>query len=77
MKIPWKELNPDTLRSIIEEFASRDGTDYGHTEAPLGGKVLTIMKLLEQGKAALVYDPETQTCNITEVLPSESRLNEL
>ena len=27
--VPWKDLPPDTLHNLIEEFVTRDGTDYG------------------------------------------------
>ncbi len=29
MIVPWQELEPDTLDNLIQEFVSRDGTDYG------------------------------------------------
>lgn len=29
MKIPYSELSPEVVRSIIDEFVTREGTDYG------------------------------------------------
>jgi len=29
MEIPYKKLAPDVLRAVIEEFVTREGTDYG------------------------------------------------
>jgi uncharacterized protein YheU (UPF0270 family) len=68
MKIPWEQIKPETQQAILEEFVSRDGTDYGVNEASLDAKVRAVRRALERGKATLVYDPETQTCDIKEVL---------
>ena len=35
IKIPTDRLSPDTLQSVIEEFVSRSGTDYGDKEVPI------------------------------------------
>ena len=37
--VPHRELAPQTLRAMIEEFVTRDGTDYGALERSLEGKV--------------------------------------
>lgn len=65
--IPWQQLQPETLRALIEEFVTRDGTDYGSREADLETKVKQVRRLLEQGKAKIVFDPESETCDIHEV----------
>ena len=35
LKIPYDQLNPETLHGVIEEFVTRDGTDYGEIEVSL------------------------------------------
>lgn len=67
MNIPWQELKPETLRAVIEEFVSRDGTDYGQNEASLESKVETVHQLLRSGKVVVVFDLETESCDIREV----------
>jgi len=52
------------LQGIIEEFITRDGTDYGKTEVPIDTKIRQVKSQLETGLAVLLYDNETQTCNI-------------
>ncbi|MBG32243.1 MAG: hypothetical protein CL552_04000, partial [Alcanivorax sp.] len=37
--VPWKDLPADTLTNLIEEFVTRDGTDYGDQEIPTATKV--------------------------------------
>jgi uncharacterized protein YheU (UPF0270 family) len=33
--IPVNKLSPEALQGVIEEFISRDGTDYGEMEVSL------------------------------------------
>jgi uncharacterized protein len=68
VKIPWQELKPETLRALIEEFVSRDGTDYGQREASFEAKIETVHRLLREGRATVVFDAETESCDIREVL---------
>jgi uncharacterized protein YheU (UPF0270 family) len=65
--IPFKELSPEALRGVIEEFVTRDGTDYGEREIPLDTKVQQVLYQLHAGKAVITFDQKTETCNI---LPS-------
>lgn len=73
MIVPYTMLNPDTLRGIVEEFVLREGTDYGYgasvgsesrTTASLDTKVAQVMKQLERGDVAVVYDAETESCDL-------------
>lgn len=58
------ELRPETLRSLIESFVNREGTDYGWRERSLEQKVADVMRQLEAGDAVIVYDPEDESINI-------------
>ncbi len=62
--IPTNRLDYDVLISVIEEFITRNGTDYGKIEVSLETKIGQVKSQLESGMAVLVYDDETQTCNI-------------
>jgi hypothetical protein len=66
MDIPWQNLEPDTLRALIEEFVTRSGTDYGDKEISLETRVHQVQELLRTGKAKIVFDPETESCDIQE-----------
>lgn len=57
-------LTPAALRGLVEEFVTRDGTDYGYVEKTLDQKVADLMRQLERGEAAIVYDSESQTTSI-------------
>jgi len=62
--IPHDKLPPDTLKGVIEEFVTRDGTDYGEIEVPLEQKVNQVYKELQSGRALILFDTVSQTCNI-------------
>jgi uncharacterized protein YheU (UPF0270 family) len=62
--IPVNKLSSKALHGVIEEFISRNGTDYGEIEASLETKVRQVKHKLEKGLAVLVFDDETETTNI-------------
>jgi uncharacterized protein YheU (UPF0270 family) len=64
IKIHIDRINPETLQGVVEEFITRNGTDYGETEIPLETKIGQVKNQLKSGMAVLIYDTETQTCNI-------------
>lgn len=67
VQIPWTSLSPQTLRAVIEEFITREGTDYGEHETPLGHKVDAVMVQLKQGSVAIFFDDETETVTLQSV----------
>ncbi|MBT7227756.1 MAG: YheU family protein [Gammaproteobacteria bacterium] len=67
MNIPYQELEAETLRAIIEEFISREGTDYGAHEYSLEQKVQQVRNQLERGDIVLNFDPETESCDLQAV----------
>ena len=64
MEIPYQQLAPATLHSLVEEFVTRNGTDYGEQEISLEQKVQQVMGQLESKDAVIVFDPTTETCSI-------------
>lgn len=67
MNIPYQELEAETLRAIIEEFISREGTDYGAHVYSLEQKVQQVRNQLERGDIVLNFDPETESCDLQAV----------
>jgi uncharacterized protein len=49
MDIPADQLKPELLRSIAEEFVTREGTDYGDMEVSLDEKVSISIRLFLPG----------------------------
>jgi uncharacterized protein len=64
VEIPHTALDPDTLRNLVEEFVTREGTDYGTHEYSLHDKVRHVLRQLEQGSVVIVYDSNSETCHI-------------
>ncbi len=64
VEIPYKRLAPEALRGLVEEFVTRQGTDYGAREKTLEDKVSDVMRQLERGEAKIVFDLTSQTSNI-------------
>jgi uncharacterized protein len=63
-RIPVNKLSAEALRGVIQEFISRNGTDYGEFEASIENKFNQIKQKLENGLAVLIYDDEMETTNI-------------
>jgi len=64
VKIPYDQLSPEALHGVVEEFVTRDGTDYGEIEVPLATKIAQVMAQIRSGKAVIVFDQETESCTI-------------
>ncbi len=67
MEIPYNQLPEQTLLAVIEEFISREGTDYGHREYTLDEKVEKVKSQLVKGEIKLLFDLETSSCNLIKV----------
>ena len=63
MRIPHTELMPATLRAVVLEFVTRDGTDH----PPVERRVESVLRQLEAGQVALHFDDQTENCNIVRV----------
>ena len=58
------DLSPEALRGLVEEFVTRDGTDYGDVERSVEDKVEQVLAQLASGEARIVFDPEEETASI-------------
>ena len=68
MLIPHTTLAPATLRAVIQEFVTRDGTDH----SPVELRVESVLRQLEAGHVELHFDQQTETCNIVTVDSSKT-----
>ena len=62
--IPYQQLSRQALQGLLEEYASRDGTEYGWQEIPLATKVAQLTAQLADGSVCIVYDEQTDSCNL-------------
>ena len=64
MIIPWTSLSADALRGVIEEFITREGTEYGLVEYGLSKKVDQIRRQLREDLVRVVFDAETNSVSL-------------
>ena len=76
VELELDQLSPDALRGLIEEFVTREGTDYGDERAERGegirpsrewsleDKVAQVVQQLERGEVRIVFDLELGTASI-------------
>jgi hypothetical protein len=60
LRIPHRELPPDTLDALIEEYVTRDGTNT----ADAFHSVEQVRKLLDAGQVVITFDEESESCTI-------------
>lgn len=62
--VPWERLSAEVLESVIGEFVTREGTDYGQTEIPLAQKILEVKRQLERGTVLVLFDVRSESVNL-------------
>ena len=67
MLIPHSQLSPTTLRAVVQEFVTRDGTDHSSVER----RVASVLRQLESGRVELHFDDQTGSCNIVALSSDE------
>jgi uncharacterized protein YheU (UPF0270 family) len=67
VEVPYTRLTPEALRALIEEFVTREGTDYGLREKTIDEKVADVMRQIERGEAKIMFDLESKTTNIVPI----------
>ena len=67
-QIPWQALSDEALSGVIEEFVTREGTEYGAEEISLEEKCLEVRAQLASGEAIITFDDEQLTCSIIKVV---------
>jgi uncharacterized protein YheU (UPF0270 family) len=50
--------------ALLEEFVTRDGTDYGEREISLATKVAQVQRQLDQGLLVIVYSEQDGSVTI-------------
>jgi uncharacterized protein len=62
--VPYEQLHPETLRNLLQEFVTREGSDWGATDGTLEDKVGQVLQQLRAKKVKVVFDLTSQTANI-------------
>ena len=64
MIIPYEQLSSDALQGLIEEFITREGTDYGTEEVSLSTKTEQIKNQLKRREVVVVFDLASESVSI-------------
>jgi len=64
LEVPYDQLDPETLRRLVQEFVTRDGSDWGETGGTMENKVEQVLRQLRNKQVKLVYDLTSQTANL-------------
>lgn len=64
MQIPHHTLEPKTLRRLLSEIVTRDGTDYGDIECSTAEKIDAALHALDTGAAQLLWDAESESASL-------------
>jgi uncharacterized protein YheU (UPF0270 family) len=64
VEVPATELSHAALLGIVEEFITREGTDYGPREHTFDEKRASVLRLLASGEVAIFFDTKTETTTL-------------
>ncbi len=64
LQIPVNRLSDEALCGLIEDFVTRDGTDYGEVELTMEQKAGAVRRQLDSGDILIVFDPATATASL-------------
>ena len=64
LTIAWQDLSDDALQGVIEDYVTREGTDYGDQPVSLTRKVAQVRAQLQSGHVVIVFDGDSATCSI-------------
>jgi uncharacterized protein YheU (UPF0270 family) len=60
VNVPLERLEAGVLAALLEDYTTRDGTDYGWRELTLEEKVEQLRAQLAAGALAIVYDLDSE-----------------
>ncbi|HET6335411.1 MAG TPA: YheU family protein [Polyangiales bacterium] len=64
VEVPASALSQNALLGIVEEFITREGTDYGVREHTFDEKRASVFRLLAAGEVAIFFDTESETTTL-------------
>jgi uncharacterized protein YheU (UPF0270 family) len=73
--VPPQRLQAEVLLALLEEFANRDGTDYGERELTQAEKVGRLQRQLDSGDLRIIYDIDSEQWDMVPQVQAELLLN--
>jgi uncharacterized protein YheU (UPF0270 family) len=75
IKVPPQRLEVEVLQALLEEYATRDGTDYGEKELTLEDKVKRLQHQLDGSELYILYDLDSEQWDLVPSAQAELLLN--
>ena len=66
IRIPISEISEEALTGLLEEYVSREGTDYGAIEQDINEKTQLLISQINKGELMIVFDQESQQFDIAD-----------
>jgi len=64
IEVPPGSLSPEAVAGLVDEFITREGTDYGLHEHSLDDKRASVLRQLERNEIAIVFDFESESTTL-------------
>lgn len=64
MIIPPESLEAETLIAILENYITREGTDYGEHELDLSTKTNMLKRQVIAGEVLIIFDSLSESLNL-------------
>jgi uncharacterized protein YheU (UPF0270 family) len=64
VEVPASALSPEALEALVDDFTSREGTDYGEREYSLADKRAHVLAGIARGEVVIVFDPKSETATL-------------
>jgi len=71
--VPPEQLSDDALGGVLQEYISREGTDYGLREVTFEAQLEHAKRAMLDGECILIFDRQTECCQLL----SKAQLKEL
>ena len=75
VRVPPGRLQPYVLLALLEEYTSRDGTDYGARELTQEEKVARLRQQLDACDLQILYDADSEEWDLVPKEQAELLLN--
>jgi uncharacterized protein YheU (UPF0270 family) len=73
--VPFQRLEMEVLQALLEDYATRDGTDYGERELTTQEKVDRLQCQLGAGDLQILYDADSEQWDLVPQAQAELLLN--
>jgi hypothetical protein len=73
--VPPQRLQAEVLQALLEDYATRDGTDYGERELTTEEKVGRLKRQLDSSDLLILYDADSEQWDLVPQAQAELLLN--